>query len=863
MHDFRRRNADTDTLLRFIFHAHMSLCIGRSKTSVRTGTRALQVIRQIYWEEKRAISSWPRLPTFDGRVPIQLIRDNSVPHVKKAVTLQPIHTSYSLIPHMHNAPRLQRQLQLHLHLHLHLRLHLRMTNPGASNPSPSQQVSPPKPKMEHKPPEHNFKNFVENHGASPAVQQPIETFNPSVFDEVLSCKVFTVWLLQNEPTSSWGHYHTKPHHDTPLSPPPPFFQNQTFITSIQKQSQRSTIPLQTEVYYLSDFPEESSGRGMSRIIRLKHPAIARKVAQRRNSSSSSSLDLSDDGGYSGVEDISDSEDNDEKDVDAAEEEHIITRVLQPSNQSSPRSHSLDQDDQADAENDDGQDADADTDADDDDDDDDDDEEDEDDEEEEYDDDGQVGAVDEPASVDLDDGASWDGIVSEVDEAASSDNHATPYRAAPERHVRFVDVPSSDSDSTDTDDDHADFFPDLFVDQSSLDPSFRREIEQDDDASSTTSGSCWDFHGVYEYNLSGDADVEAITIIQELEEDVTPVATRFPLQDAPDLLPAADPVPSHDDVQELDGYETDGDTTEEEEDMPPPSVRRRQMQSARAVQSDESDTGKPIKGRRGQPRVGRFHLDSSERKPIAVVNPISRKMMIFTPHRRRQLDLSPEQFELSPFGLQPSPMVGNSAHIMMSAMSSTGFALGDFFDTHTMGPAEAFFPADDSSDMGMDMEDEDDAERSLDIDDFITFEAGSQADEPAGDDWCRSDALASTPARPTTASSDIDMLSHINASNVGAFRRDQINQRLILSEKATQDSLAFSSPYNYTALRGIKSDRFETAAVPLTPMRRQKRQMQEFARSPLESVSQKRKASGEHSAGHKRHRSISDVNQLRI
>ncbi|KAL2758812.1 hypothetical protein ACRALDRAFT_1080485 [Sodiomyces alcalophilus JCM 7366] len=578
---------------------------------------------------------------------------------------------------------------------------------------------------------------------------------------------------------------------------------------------------------------------MSRIIRLKHPALARKAAQRRrNSSSSSSLDLSDDGGYSGVEDISDSEDNDEEDVDAAEEEHIITRQVHNGRQSSPRSHL----DQANAGNDDGEDADAD---------DDDEDDDDDDEEEDEDEDGTVKVID--------DGASWDGIVSEVDEMASSDNHATPHHIAHERHVRFVDVPSSDSDSTDTDDDHADFFPDLFVDQSSLDPSFRREIERDDDASSTTSGSCWDFHGVYEYHPSGDAEVEAI--IQELADDATPVATPFPLQDAPVLLPI--PEPSHD-VQELDGYESDGDTTEEEDDMPPPSVRRRQMQSALAAQSDESDMGEAIKGRRGHPRVGRFHLDSSERKPIAVVNPISRKMMIFTPHRRRQLDLSPEQFDLSPFGLQPSPMVGNSAHIMMSAMSSSGFALGDLFGTHAMGPAEAFFPADDSSDMGMDMEDEDDVERSLDIDDFITFEVGSQTDDAAEDDWLRSDGLASTPARPTTASSDMDTLSHINASNVGAFRRDQINQRLILSEKATQDSLAFSSPYNYTALRGIKSDRFETAAVPLTPMRRQKRQMQEFARSPLESISQKRKASAEHSAaGHKRHRSISDVNQLRI
>ncbi|KAM0283165.1 hypothetical protein ACHAQH_002647 [Verticillium albo-atrum] len=585
---------------------------------------------------------------------------------------------------------------------------------------------------------------------------------------------------------------------------------------------------------------------MSRNVRQKFPSGPRKVARRRSSvTSSSSFDLSDEeGGYSAVEDISDSEDNDEEDVDAAEEEHIITRVLHPSTASSPRPQTPPQA---------GPTLDVDP------------EEEEDDEDDDEDDDADI-EDDENADADVDDGGSWDGIVSEVDETVSSDNHATPHRAAHERHVRFVDVPSSDSDSTETEDDHADFFPDLFVDQNTLDPSFRREIEQeDDDNSSSHSGSYWDFHGVYEYNASADSEVEAI--IQELEDDNTPVATPFPLQDAPEILEQAARAVAEEDA-ELDGYETDGDTTEDDDDVPIPPVRRKLRRPSPVDQTDESDVDEPIKGRRGHPRVGRFNLDSSERKPIAVVNPISRKMMIFTPHRRRHLDLSPEQFNMPAYGVQSSPMLGSSAHIMMSAMYSSNAGFGDLMNTQAMGPAEAFFPfpsepntADESSDMGPEGEDE--AERSLDIDDFITFDAGSHADEDDEDDWCRSDALTSTPARPTTASSEGDLLSHVNASNVGAFRRDQINQRLILSEKATQDSLAFSSPYNYTALRGIKSDRFETAAAPLTPMRRQKRQMQDSARSPLETASQKRKASNEHGIGHKRHRSISDVNHLRI
>ena len=109
------------------------------------------------------------------------------------------------------------------------------------------------------------------------------------------------------------------------------------------------------------------------------------------------------------------------------------------------------------------------------------------------------------------------------------------------------------------------------------------------------------------------------------------------------------------------------------------------------------------------------------------------------------------------------------------------------------------------------------------------------------------------------------MSHLNSETVGAFRRNQINQQLILSNQATQDSLAFSGPYNFTALKGLRTDRFDTAGIPLTPIRRHKKQVNDFIRSPLESMSAKRKASSEapDAGGHKKQRSISDVNYLHI
>lgn len=308
---------------------------------------------------------------------------------------------------------------------------------------------------------------------------------------------------------------------------------------------------------------------------------------------------------------------------------------------------------------------------------------------------------------------------------------------------------------------------------------------------------------------------------------------------------------------------DDDTTEE--DMPEPPIRRKTLRpSVPMSEASDSEVESPVKAQRGQPRVGRFNLDRSDKKPIAVLNPMTRKMMIFTPHRRRQLDLSPEQFNFPwPMDEQPSPLLGNSANIMLSAMFSSN-TFGDLVNAQTMGPAEAFFPfplesnTPDGSSTGPSEEDE--AEKKLDINDFITWDTGdSSGEEAAPGEWDPS----STPVRPTAGTGELDVLSHLNSDTVGAFRRNQINQQLILSNQATQDSLAFSGPYNYMALKGLKSDRFDTAGLPLTPVRRQRKHLGDVGRSPLESVSAKRKASGEMGEGHKRHRSISDVNMLRI
>jgi len=311
-------------------------------------------------------------------------------------------------------------------------------------------------------------------------------------------------------------------------------------------------------------------------------------------------------------------------------------------------------------------------------------------------------------------------------------------------------------------------------------------------------------------------------------------------------------------------------------------RRKNRQEAADAESD-SESVTLIQPSRGKPRVGRFNLDNSSKKPIAIVNPHTGKMMIFTPQRPggRGLDLSPEQFEYFNFldtEPQTSPMV-NPGNMMMSAMMSDSTFASIFNSTQPFGPEEAFFqPAAPLHAFGQDLfgdysaeEEEDLDEDKLAIDDFVTFgdEFGPFSDDEKdlGMDEAEDPILCTpgTPARPMTASSDVtSLLDHFesNSDLVGAFRRDQANHQLISRSKATRESLAFSSPYYEGTLRGIKNGRIPTANVPISPLRKQ-RKMSDVASSPLATVSQKRKASSEQQWGHKRQRSIPDVNLLSI
>ncbi|KAK1775752.1 hypothetical protein QBC45DRAFT_472995 [Copromyces sp. CBS 386.78] len=542
-------------------------------------------------------------------------------------------------------------------------------------------------------------------------------------------------------------------------------------------------------------------------IKLKNPRMSLKTTKRRvsvSSDSSSSLDLSDDEGYSAVEDLSESED-DEDNVMAAEEEHLLTRASRKRPlDSTPRPQVIaqeedqdaDEEDQEDEQNEDG------------------DDEDEDDDEPEDDDDNAA-----------DENESWGGL-SDPEETTVIEQVPEPSVISVKRHVRFAGIPDdeSDSDSTTTEtESNADLFPDIFVDRNELDPAFRIEIERGNESSSAE--SFWDYDGnPQEFFMDSEDEIQVpqnmlgASLLPNLTvpiPTITPELSDSALSKAHEL--------------ELDGYETDGETTEEED--PEPIIRKKQaVRVESAPVSSESEADRPSRSQRGKPRVGRFQLDGSENKPIAVFNPNSRKIMIFKKDPQAA-DMAAEAINDVPAATIDylTPLLTNPGYLMMGAMVSSN-TFGDFMNTQPWGPAEAFFPMDtdfyagddsDDSELGMDQE-VDEEEAKLDIDDFLRFDNTDSEDDEELD--FGPESAANSPTKKDSDKQEMHpLLNHLtnNADAVGAFRRNQINQQLILSDRATQESLSFSGPYYHGTLRGIKTGSLETVTTPITPARRRK------------------------------------------
>lgn len=337
---------------------------------------------------------------------------------------------------------------------------------------------------------------------------------------------------------------------------------------------------------------------------------------------------------------------------------------------------------------------------------------------------------------------------------------------------------------------------------------------------------------------------------------------------------------------------DGETTEEDEPQPLP--RQKQMQRfSHTEPSPDSDMEKATPVRRGRPRVGRFNLDASE-KPIAVLNPTTRKMMIFTPNGRSQLD--EVQFNDTAQPLEYFPLLEDPAALLMAAMSSVD-PFGPFATQQPMGPSEAFYqyypdpPTDEESDNSGAAQQVDPDEAQLRIEDFVTFHHGSSSDEEDDAEPTWGADATSSPSRPQTAASGVSAATDGSVGEasqaarlydrfdkdsdlVGAFRRNQLNQKLISGGKATQESLAFSNPLNFGTLRKcIKVGSMEAVSTSITPQRRPRKSFTAGAPTlkpelpmPQSSPPQKRKAQSPPASGSDRHKkklSVSDLGSLEL
>lgn len=530
---------------------------------------------------------------------------------------------------------------------------------------------------------------------------------------------------------------------------------------------------------------------------------------------SSSLSSADDN-YSAVDDISDDEDDDEEDVTAVEERAMVGETT-----SSPgATRSLFDDDGSDNDGDD---------------DDSDDEDEEEAEEEDEDDEGGAGLI--PSSDE-----SWEGLSPTQHEEIQQEEEEPKWPI----RKKSVHWASEEEDSSDDNDGaNEDFFPDIFVLQSELDRNFRRRIEDEEN-----SGSDYTDLDYHEY--------EEVMFQKIADRHATP---RTPQQE---LQPAFEPttcetIPESEEFIEGYNYNDDGSTTEEEDF----EVRPRAGAAALRDHSDDdtSDDEQPARRSKGEPLSSRFNLQKYRKKPIALYNHETKRMMIFTPDRHHELGQIPHNPFLQPM-LPESPLELNMDFTQYPLdLGNNATANGDlqlFGQLFPMPVSEQesetnAMDGQASSDLDLDGQEGD----GFAFESYINLSEDSSDEEGDGQD-------ATTPSRPVTAHSDAN-LSHINSRNVGAFRQHQANAQL-MGTGATHDSIAFSGPLNSTTIRGIKSDRFDTAAAPLTPARRHKRQSSDMMRSPLDAVSQKRKASGETESfnSHKKQKSISsDVAGLQL
>ncbi|KAE8441766.1 hypothetical protein EG329_004324 [Mollisiaceae sp. DMI_Dod_QoI] len=422
-----------------------------------------------------------------------------------------------------------------------------------------------------------------------------------------------------------------------------------------------------------------------------------------------------------------------------------------------------------------------------------------------------------------------------------------------RRVRFN---LSDSETADEDDG---FFPDIFLPKDELDSSFRREIDQDDGDGMLSDGS-WEANESFELpeaeiaraieenedssNEEGNSGDESGTGSSGYDSDDSGGYTTD--EDLPAAARFAPP--------RLLTRQNSQSSSEEEIQRTP--IRRGPKLGVWTVSNNRpfmiaKNEMKLLMYNRGAMR--RFSVDAVPETPVP------------TPSRNNSFVESSPMISNSG-NIMMSAMANFGDPFSFNTQFLGGHALGppEAFYPFTSINADGTMVQDSSS--AYDEDDMDD-EDLWNLEDILDL-GGEESENENGEEVEQSSdaatpAPSSTPARPTTARSEDQvhpLLDHFEKGVVGSFRRNQNRHQLLTRNIATRDSLAFGGAHLDGTIRGVKSGRLHHANTPITPARKAKTLKPVHPSSPASplaytQLNKKRKYNGEEFNGHKRNKSL--------
>ncbi|GAB7355571.1 hypothetical protein MBLNU459_g6043t1 [Dothideomycetes sp. NU459] len=402
----------------------------------------------------------------------------------------------------------------------------------------------------------------------------------------------------------------------------------------------------------------------------------------------------------------------------------------------------------------------------------------------------------------------------------------------QRRVRFQDeLDMSDGNSSDSDQDN-DFFPDLFVQQDHLDPTFRAMIEDDHDLymdDDSDAASCWDF----------EADEMRLLDMDDEDDDDS----------------------DSDSSAGSSGYESDdGDTTDEEAPPPPPKVEKAVEKEPSPVSSSGSNAATPKAARAAVPRQRaaskRATLVKQPKRGVFIMDPTRAVLTIEGAGKNQKHQFWPAKIQsdadlhfwqrlkslansrassrnTSPrmsVQLTPTDEGGPTPgrHLSIDSGSNAFFdESGALLADQILGPAEAFLPFTSVSAGGdITFDDANQAttgdEEEQDPLSFLDFGSDEDEDDEMPDE---SDSLMSPSTSAsfphfsgTTKSPGFDLLAHLDAHRgvVGSFRRNQQFARHVGSLPSHPAMRASTSESN-----AMQTGRRAAANTPITPLRKKK------------------------------------------